>query len=286
MITRVTWGELPACLRDSVERHTGKVMHAEVISTGLNCSAAFKVTTEKNGTLFLKGVRKSDGVGLDGLRNEEAVNQVVAGIGPVVLYRFDVEDWYCLAFDFIEGSHADLSPGSGDLDSVRSALNRMRYLSGNSFWLTDSDIRIPRLSERMWEHLSADGAALLDGESLLHTDTNPHNIMVSSRDGKTYVVDWAMPARGPAWVDAAYTAVRLMECGHEPQSAVEWLAPLEHWKQANPRAVAAFVDAVCRQTSAALGERGAESSNKRFRALLGFPHQVPFPAPRHPPRRA
>ncbi|MBY8886675.1 aminoglycoside phosphotransferase family protein [Streptomyces sp. PTM05] len=275
MITRVGWDELPPGLRASVEARTGKVLGAETVGTGLNCAVALTLTTTRNGTLFLKGVHKSDTAGLEGLRNEEIVNQTVAGIGPMIRHTFDVDGWYCLAFVYIQGRHADLGPGSADLHSVRSTVNRMRSLSGNSLWLARSGARIPRLSERLRDYLSAGDVAFLQGETLLHTDTNPHNIMVSTPGGEVYVIDWAMPALGPAWVDAACTAVRLMECGHEPASALEWLAPFPHWRQASPKAVEAFVNATCRQWSATVGEKDAEPSNNRFRALLEFPHEPP-----------
>ncbi|PWI42566.1 phosphotransferase [Streptomyces sp. ICBB 8177] len=275
MVTRVTWDELPPGLRECVERRTGKVTRAEVVGTGLNCSVALTLVTKRNGTLFLKGVHESDATGLEGLNNEEIVNQTVAGIGPMIRHTFDVDGWHCLAFVYIRGNHADLGPGSPDLDSVRSTINRMRSLSGDSLWLARSGARIPQLSERLAAYLSAEEAAHLRGNTLLHTDTNPHNIIVSRPGGEVYVIDWAMPALGPAWVDAACTAVRLMECGHEPASAVEWLAPLPHWRRANPKAVEAFVNATCRQWSATVGEKDAEPSNNRFRALLGFPHEPP-----------
>jgi thiamine kinase-like enzyme len=55
---------------------------------------------------------------------------------------------------------------------------------------------------------------LAEGDTLLHTDLHPLNVLVSDR---TRVVDWAWARRGQAWVDRAFVQLRLMLAGHEPQ---------------------------------------------------------------------
>ncbi|MFD7015814.1 phosphotransferase [Streptomyces sp. NPDC059928] len=111
---------------------------------------------------------------------------------------------------------------------------------------------------------------LLAGGTVLHTDTNPHNLLVG--DGRAWMVDWAMWAQGPAWVDVACTAVRLMEADTPAAEALEWAAQFRSWRSADPAAVAAFVSASCRQWEAMVGPVDCRPSNRRFEALLAVVH--------------
>ncbi|MCP9210589.1 phosphotransferase family protein [Streptomyces sp. NEAU-Y11] len=262
MIERIEWDDLPGEFRTAVEDRTGAVAAAETVAEGLNCAVALILTTA-NGTLFLKGVRHSDADGMAALRCEEQINPTVGGISPTIRHRFDAGGWLALAFTCVPGRHADLGPGSADMDAVTFTLQRMQNLPTPGF-------PIPRLADRLEDFLEPGEAERLAGTCLLHTDTNPHNILINSDADKAYVVDWAMPAIGPAWVDPAYTAVRLMECEQSPTEALAWLGNFTSWRQADEQAVRAFVMATCRHWTAAVGEKDAEPSNRRFRHLLAY----------------
>ncbi|WP_432589921.1 phosphotransferase [Streptomyces sp. HD1123-B1] len=277
MIERVEWEHLPVELRTAVEARTGPVVAAETVAEGLNCAAALILTTRRSRTLFLKAVRHSDTDGIAGLRCEEQINETVGGISPTIRHRFDAGGWLALAFVYVPGRHADLGPGSKDLDAVTFALKRMQHMR------PPTDFSIPPLTDRLKDFLEPGEAELLAGDCLLHTDTNPHNILIHTHGGEAYVVDWAMPATGPAWVDAAYTAVRLMECDQSPTDALAWLDGIVSWRQADERAVEAFVMATCRHWVAAVGEKDAEPSNRRFRYLLEYDW---VPATRKRPARS
>ncbi|MET8830487.1 phosphotransferase [Streptomyces sp. NPDC004610] len=166
-------------------------------------------------------------------------------------------------FDRVDGRHIDYGPETGDLIPLADMLRRLRHLRTPAF-------PVPQLADRLAGHLSAREAHALRGTHLLHTDTNPHNVLVS-RSGHAHLVDWAMPALGPAWVDAAYTATWLMCFGQTPEDTGTWLSGIPSWQQADTRAVEAFVNGTCRDFTARVGERGAEASNARFRCLLDLP---------------
>ncbi|MFE4371785.1 phosphotransferase [Streptomyces sp. NPDC056835] len=260
MTERVPWDDLPAGLRAAIEDKTGAVTASTSVTQGLNCTTAQVITTRGNGPLFLKGVRDTDLDGAAALRWEEHLNDTVGGISPTIRHAVRVGGWYCLLFVYVDGRNADLSPGSKDLDAVAFTIGRMHRLR-------TPDICIPPLADRFTGYLMpGEAEALAGGTHLLHTDTNPHNIMISS--GTAYIVDWAMPAVGPEWVDAAYTAVRLMEYGHAPASALAWLRRIPSWRSADPKAVEALVSATCRRWSAVVGARGSAASNKRFQQLV------------------
>ncbi|MFE6720136.1 phosphotransferase [Streptomyces albidoflavus] len=269
MEDRVAWHELPAALRDEVRRRAGEVTRAEPVTAGLNSPATYVLSTTKSGRLFFKGVRRDDACGVRALRAEEAVAEVVAGVSPGIRHRFEVAGWYCLAFAHVAGSHADLSPGTRDLEALTATLTRMQRFSVSDGAPAGRDVVTETIAGRLAEFLRDGEAELLAGPALLHTDTHPFNIIVGENGGRAYVVDWAMPATGPAWVDVANTAVRLMECGQSPEFARAWLRRSPVWVAADPRAVEAYVRGTCRQWAARVGEAGALASNQRFLALCG-----------------
>ncbi|MFJ1913134.1 phosphotransferase [Streptomyces sp. NPDC088147] len=261
MTERVPWDQLPAGLRTAIEDKTGTVTASTPVTQGLNCTTAQIITTRGNGPLFLKGVRDTDLEGASALRWEEHLTDTVGGVSPSIRHALRAAGWYCLAFVYVDGRNADLGPESADLDAVAFTIRRMHRLR-------TPDIPIPPLADRFTGYLMPGEAEALAGGHLLHTDTNPHNILVSNRGGTAYIVDWAMPAVGPEWVDAAYTAVRLMEYGHTPASALAWLRGIPSWRSADPKAVDALVTVTCRRWSAVVGTRGAAASNERFQQLL------------------
>jgi hypothetical protein len=184
------------------------------------------------------------------------VSNVVA---PVLWSRLGGGGWDLLVFQCVGDRHVDLTAGSRDVGLVAEALHRAQRLKATG-------LVVPRLAERFDGFLDADELGLLDGEALLHTDTNPHNMIPYM--SQVYLVDWAMAASGPAWVDVAYTAVRLMEADQSTEAALEWAGQFPSWRQADPRAVAAFVSASCRQWEAQIGPVDWVPSNRRFEALL------------------
>jgi thiamine kinase-like enzyme len=69
---------------------------------------------------------------------------------------------------------------------------------------------------------------LVDGDRLLHTDLHPYQFLVT--DDRVYVIDWALPAAGAAWVDSAFMALRLFAAGHPPDEAWRWARERSSWK--------------------------------------------------------
>ncbi|WP_260867865.1 phosphotransferase [Streptomyces sp. SAJ15] len=259
MTSRITWHHLPAVVQEAIEWHTGPVVQARSMSHGLNCTVAASLTSPA-GRTFIKGVRLDDQAGGAQHQWEVDLNPYVAAVCPRLLWRVAVGGWDVLGFEFVEGRHADLSPGSPDLPLVAEALRLAGELE------RPPHLALPRFADRWADHLDHADLDLLLGDALLHTDTNPHNILVGA--GRAYLIDWATPARGPAWVDVAHTAVRLMEDDCPPAQARAWAAAFPCWTTADRDALRAFVRANCRSLTAAVGETGARESNARFAALL------------------
>ncbi|MEU0985336.1 phosphotransferase [Streptomyces sp. NPDC005953] len=263
MMERVRWDELPSDLRAAITARAGQVTSAHVVPEGLHCTAALKLRTERE-SLFLKGVRLTDGPGLAGLKFEQEINGILAGVCPPINFQVEAAGWYCLAFAYIDGRHADFTPGTEDLPSITLTLRRMGTLR-------NPRTPVESLAGKFKGFLSPAEAELLTGSCLLHMDSNPHNVLVTPR--RAHFVDWARAALGPAWVDPVYMATWLMTYGCPPEDALKWLSNFTSWRQADPRAVEAFVAASCRQWTDQVGEADAKERNERFTRLLGFPHE-------------
>ncbi len=80
--------------------------------------------------------------------------------------------------------------------------------------------------------------SLLAGDHLLHTDLNPHNILITGTGPR--IVDWSWPTLGAAWIDTACAALWLIAEGHTPADAESWAAGVTAWADATEPALNAF----------------------------------------------
>ncbi|MFI0897242.1 aminoglycoside phosphotransferase [Streptomyces sp. NPDC020983] len=235
----------------------GAVLDATPVAHGLTCHMAAVLTTA-DGRVFVKGVSAGDAEGMAGQSWETAVNPLVAGVAPLMLARVTAGGWDVLIFECVDGRHADLSPESPDVALVTKALQATQDVAAGGL--------APRLADRFGNHLDDAGRLLLAGDALLHTDTDPQNMLIAG--DRAYMADWAKVAAGPAWVDVAYMAVLLMEAGWPSADALDWARQFESWRRADPVAVHALVAATCRAGEARFGEAGAQPGKRRFQALL------------------
>ena len=258
MEPHVDWDGLPAGVRQAVRERTGEVFGAETVAEGITCRTALVLTTER-GVLFLKGVPTGDFTLLDAQVTEIALNSAVRLVSPAVRWETISDGWHLVAFDHVDGRHPDLGPGSADLRAVAELLKRAQRCRPPDAY------RVPLLATRYRGFLRPGDREALAGTSLLHTDTNPHNLLVTDQRG--YLVDWAMPALGPSWVDPALTAVRLMDAGCTPEQTRAWLSGFPDWERAPRDARERFIEVICRQATAALGA-DAWHIHRTFRSLL------------------
>lgn len=234
---RTDWVRLPIAVRDVVQENVGRVSGAETAAEGLNSAVALFLDTER-GTVFLKGL-PADHPGVVAQRREAVVNPYVRPVSPRLLWQAQIGGWDLLAFERALGRHADYAPGSADLPAVVDVVNRLGRLSCP---------RLPefkRAADRWCSYLD-DGAdvELLTGETLLHTDYNPFNVLV--HDGRAALLDWAWPTLGAAFIDPACLVLRLLAAGHSPAGAEAVVAACPAWTAAPRRAVDVFVTASAR----------------------------------------
>ncbi|MGH8910207.1 MAG: aminoglycoside phosphotransferase [Egibacteraceae bacterium] len=232
---RTNWDDLPEGVRSAIESRTGQVLTAETASEGRNCQVAalLHTRTEK---VFVKGMR-SDHPRVWTQQMEAMINPWVLKVAPRLLWHVQADGWDVLGFECIDGRHADYSPGSADLVKVIQA---MRRLGG----IPAPDLPLKRAEQR-WADCADDESELmlLCGDSLLHTDFNPCNILVN---GTAWIVDWAWPTRGAGWIDPACLILRLLAAGQTPAGAEAWARQVPSWNAASDQAIDTFAKVNCR----------------------------------------
>lgn len=236
---RFEWFDLPESVRTAVEQASGPVVKAEAATEGLNSHLAAVLYTA-SGSLFLKGIR-TDHPAVIAQRREAAINPHVRTVTPELLWQAEVDGWDLLAFEAVEGRHADYTPGSSDLPKVVDMLTELGRIRAPKLPL--------RVAEERWAEHVDDPASLelLAGDTLLHTDISPYNVLITC--GPARIIDWAWPTKGAAFIDPCYFAIRLMAAGHAAQEAESWAARVPAWREAPREAIDAFVSISARMWS-------------------------------------
>ncbi|MEU6347217.1 aminoglycoside phosphotransferase [Streptomyces sp. NPDC046977] len=199
--------EIPADALSIIETLAGPVLKAVTVSTGLNSEIAARIYNNADEIVFVKGMRV-DHPRVWTQEREAAINAYVQPLAPAMLWHVLHGGWDLLCFEEIDGPHAGYEPGSPHLPLVAEA---MQALAG----LPMPDLPLKTMPDRMRSY--SDTPDLFAGEQLLHTDWNPHNVLIA--DGRARLVDWAWAARGAAWIDPALWVIWLIASGHTPEQA-------------------------------------------------------------------
>jgi len=186
------------------------------------------------GQFFIKAVREPSYHALSFSR-EAQVNPYVRPVSPALRWQLHENNWIVLAFDVIHGQHADFSPGSPDIPAVAGAVRAI------------GEIACPDIardwSEGRWNRFT-DSPDLFAGDSLLYTDINPDNFLITPAGAS--VVDWAWPTRGAGFIDPACLVIQLIAAGHTSEDAESWARHCPAWNSADANAVSAFAAATLR----------------------------------------
>jgi hypothetical protein len=212
--------------RELIEKETGPFHVVKHVSDGLNSEVSAIVRTD-NDITFIKG-RKADHPWAWTQERERAVNPAVLHISPCLKWSVRSDTWDLNGFEYVPGRHADYSPGSADIPKVADTLQRLQEISC-------PDVELKRAEQRWASYTGT--PELLIGSSLLHTEWTPGNVLVSER---AYLVDWAWPTKGAAWIDPACWVVWLITSGHSTRSAEYWAAKFPSWQDAPARSLDEF----------------------------------------------
>jgi hypothetical protein len=234
------WDDLPGPARDAVTTEAGPVRSSRRVQAGDGCDVAAVIETA-GGPVFVKAVH---GVSprMKRLRREHASGGLAPGIAPAPLFAVDAAGWLVVGFEFASGRPAALAPGSRDLALVGAAVDRIASMPApgaqplpDRWAAIDWWERVATLGVGWTAGWDVDGAAklaelvpgLVAGDRLVHMDLHADQFLI---DGDTVrVVDWAWPAAGAPWVDAALLVIRLTGHGLTPRDAERWAAGLACW---------------------------------------------------------
>lgn len=250
-----SWELMPSGVRAAVEEWTGTIVKAEPLMKGPAPGIA-TVLHAADGERYVLKAAPDDSPAAHVYLNEMNVSASMPLSLPAARMRWGsvVDGWIVMLFEYLpEAWHADLSPGSDDLDGVIAALGAV---TSTAAWdglrpVSENVIRLRSAAERLVTVLH-EGAVRdlyaasmerfdvesLEGGHLVHYDLHAPNILVSG--GQAHLIDWAFGCSGAEGLDAVLLLPRLVAAGHEPEEAMDVIAGIPGWRALPVTAVVAL----------------------------------------------
>ncbi|RPF30365.1 aminoglycoside phosphotransferase [Streptomyces sp. TLI_185] len=211
--------DLPDAVRRLIEKVSGPIVDVGNINAGLNSAIAARVRTPED-TLFVKGL-PMDHPRVWTQNREAQISPYLRGIAPELLWHIEEDGWSLLGFEYVNGGHADFTPKSRDLPAVMATMRRLAKVPAPALELKSMPHRL-----RTFVDDPAD-LSWFAGDSLLHTEWNPHNVLVSG--DRALFVDWGWASTGAAWIDPALWLLWLIAHGHTCDQAERASATHPAW---------------------------------------------------------
>jgi len=235
---RIDWAALPEAVKTQIAARVGGVTEVIPASCGDHAEIAAAVTGP-TGKVFVKAA--SSDFGVRSLRYELLASRAVPlSCSPAVEWDFDADGWLVVGFEHCEGPHADLCPGSRDLDLLELAVKELGGTPAPDLPLFSPAARLG------FDHPA------LTGETLIHTDLNPANLIVTSNGLR--IVDWAFTTKAAPWVELAMLVPWLISSGHTPEQAETWLTRFPAWQEINPHILDEFASKNAAKWSSKAGQ--------------------------------
>ncbi len=223
---RPRWNQLPPSIRAQVEQLIGgPVVRARNCPGGFSPGFASLLTRADGRLVFVKAMDADTWPGEAELHRTEArVGAALPSTIPAPRFLGTVDDgrWTALAFEGVDGAEPEQPWNTTDLDRVVAAVlhqvnagtsspvavprdhprlggwvevardrTRLTRLAEHSTWAADE---LPRLVR-----LERDGLAAAQGDSLVHFDLYPHNVLLTP--DRVVFVDWPHARRGAPLID-------------------------------------------------------------------------------------
>lgn len=244
---RSDWTALPESATTKIAGLVGGIREVIPAPRGNHAEIAATVAGPA-GEVFVKAA--SSELGVRSLRYELLASRAVPlSCSPAVEWDFESDGWLMVGFERCAGPNADLSPGSADLDLLDVALNELNAtLAPDQAWFSPAG----RLG---FTHPA------MDGRTLVHTDLNPDNLIMSASGLR--IVDWAYATKAAPWVELALLVQWLIGSGHTPEQAEAWVARFPAWQETNPEVLDEFA-----------ARNAAKWSSKAHRATEWWIHEL------------
>ena len=213
---RLEWQFLPPHIRSEVERRIGGPVTDAVSQTGGFTPGFASVLTCADGSRhFVKAASTiAQRMFADAYREEARKLELLPDGVPAPRLRWlhDADDWVVLGLEYVEGRAPQRPWVQEELAAASEMAVEMARLltpapvgtrqaveefsSWRDLW---QRIDHPRATE--YGTLAARYAAVVDGDTMVHTDVRDDNLLVRA-DGSVVVCDWNWPVRGAAWLDS------------------------------------------------------------------------------------
>lgn len=215
---RIEWWELPTPARVEIERRLGaQVRSAVTQSGGFSHGMAARLLLNDGRRVFAKAINGEDA--LSGMYRAEAATATrlpETVPTPEVRFTTDIAGWFAMVFDDVEGRHpqfyrpAELTAVLATVEELAPTLTpspvpdvptiAADYGPKLNCWRHFAE-HTPPADLPAWSLRNHDRLAELEsswlqpaaGETLLHTDLRPDNMLLRP-DGAVSVIDWACPA--------------------------------------------------------------------------------------------
>jgi hypothetical protein len=249
---RIGWRDLPAHVREAVERTLGSpVVQAISQAGGFSPGTADRVMTAGGGRAFVKAVNAALNTrSVEMARAEAHITAALPANAPTprLLGHYDDGEWVVLVLEDIEGRHPRTPWERDELDAAVTALAKLAET------LTPSPVAdAPSAADHLaadfagWANIAADPpddldpwaaahlgdleaaaqrglAAVATGNTLTHCDIRADNLLVRP-DGDIVFVDWPWGCIGPAWLDTVLLALNVIVHGGDGDRLLEGIDP-------------------------------------------------------------
>jgi aminoglycoside phosphotransferase (APT) family kinase protein len=240
---RPGWGGVPFVVQIELEQRLGThVANAVSQTSGFATGLASRLELANGGRVFVKGAPAGHPM-IRGYYAEAHVTAALPGDAPAPELLGTIDDeWLLLVFEDVDGYQPDLRPGSSDVSALLASVTALRELLTPCpvpGLVTAEEVLGPRLcgwtylSRRLphdldlWARRNIDKLVALEsawrpwagGDTMLHMDLRPDNVLCRHLDGTALIVDWAQAVRGAPWLELANLVPYLIVAGHSPADA-------------------------------------------------------------------